>query len=211
MSSKPNRIWRVGDTRCLVRQDDMCESPREHNNVSVMWFFHNRHTQLGDEKDVKAEDFDGWEAMMEHLKVEEGALHVTPVFMYEHSGRSLSLGSFADLWDSGQLGFMWTTKEKLAETLGEDATEEDIRKAFVCELEEYNQWIEGNCWWFRTVKPPKGFVGESPGMRIDYDEWEEVDSCGGFIGYDDKKSGLLEYAFGEEADKAVKETVPSRW
>lgn len=208
---KYDRMYRLGEQILLVAPDEDCENPREHTNVSVMWFFHGRHSNLGDKKDVKSEDFDGWEEMAEHLRTEEGALHIAPVFMYEHSGRSLSLGAFGDRWDSGQLGLMWTTKEKLAETVGEDATDEQIMKAYEAELEEYNRWIEGDCWWYRLVSPPPGFDPEAAGMSIDYDKWTEEDTCGGFLGYDDKESGLLDNAFGKDAKDAVEVTVKQRW
>lgn len=207
---KYDRMYTLGEKVLLVAHDEDCENPREHSNVSVMWFFHGRHSNLGDKKDVKAEDFDGWEEMAEHLRTEEGALHIAPVFMYEHSGRSLSLGAFGDRWDSGQLGLMWTTKEKLAETVGENATDEQIMKAYATELEEYNRWIEGDCWWYRLVSPPPGFDPDAAGMSVDYDKWTEKDTCGGFLGYDDKESGLLDNAFGAEAKNAVEVKVPSR-
>lgn len=203
--SRPDRAYKCGEEIIHVYHDEDGQNPRENDCVSVMWFFHNRYWNLGDKKDVKADDFSGWREMARHLKNEEGASLICVVTMYEHSGRALSLGPTitvpeneeddkeridvgGDRWDSGILGFMWTTPEKVAETLGSDATEEKIRHAFEVELEEYNQWIEGDCWGYKEVKD-----GEE----------DDDNSRWGFLGYDDKASGLLNEAFGANADKAV--------
>lgn len=203
--SGPDRAYKCGEEIIHVYHDEDTQNPRECDCVSVMWFFHRRHTNLGDEKDVKADDFSGWREMARHLKNEEDASLICVVSMYEHSGRSLSLGptitvpeneeddneridAGGDRWDSGILGLMWTTPKMVADTLGEDATDEKIRRAFEIELEEYNQWIEGDCWYYKEVKN-----GEE----------QDDGGCGGFLGYDDKASGLLNNAFGAEWEKAV--------
>lgn len=203
--SGPDRAYKCGEEIIHVYHDEDGQDPREHDCVSVMWFFHRRHTNLGDKKDVKADDFSGWREMARHLKNEEGASLICVVTMYEHGGRSLSLGPTIDVpeneeddkeridaggdrWDSGILGLMWATPERVASTLGKDATDEKIRRAFEIELEEYNQYIEGDCWYYKEVKG-----GEE----------QDDGGCGGFLGHDDKASGLLNNAFGAEWEKAV--------
>lgn len=201
---RPDRAYKCGEETIHVYHDEDGQDPREHDCVSVMWFFHKRYN-MGDEKDVKADDFSGWREMARHLKNEEGASLICVVTMYEHGGRSLSLGPTIDVpeneeddkeridaggdrWDSGILGLMWATPERVASTLGKDATDEKIRRAFEIELEEYNQYIEGDCWYYKEVKG-----GEE----------QDDGGCGGFLGHDDKASGLLNNAFGAEWEKAV--------
>ena len=185
-----DRAYKCGDRIIHVYLDEDgggCD-PRDRTCVSVMWFFHRgRHSGLGDPKHVTADDFEGWEDMQRALREDYDALFITPVSMYEHGGRSLSLG-VTHGWDSGQLGYMWTTKERLAETVGADATEAVVREAYEAELKEYNCWIEGDCWGFQ---------------RVEDGQERNEGGCWGFLGNDDKESGLLHEAFGADWEKAV--------
>jgi hypothetical protein len=114
-------------------------------------------------------------------------LVILPLYLYDHSGLSISTGSFSCPWDSGQVGFIycslkkaqyeWGTKDSEVKgwdgeanyTLNEDGSKRTLREAATRflegEVEHYDQYLRGNCY---------GYVVEA-------EDFEE-DSCWGFIG-----------------------------
>src|SRR5207237_1293642 len=71
-----------------------------------------------------------------------------------------------------------------AETIGSDATDDEVRAALAAELVEWQQWAQGEVYGV-TVKDQTGAV---------------VDSCWGMYGFD--------YAH-EEAERMLKEAAPN--
>ena len=53
---------------------------------------------------------------------------VLPLYLYEHSGQRISLHPFGDRWDSGQVGYIWCSKEKAMEEWGEKPQTMQIKK-----------------------------------------------------------------------------------
>jgi hypothetical protein len=82
--------------------------------------------------------------------------------MYDHSGVVLSTTPFSCPWDSGQLGIIYATREKIvAEGLGGD--DEKVREILRGEVKVFYWWLNGECYGY-TIEDPDG------------------DSCFGFIG-----------------------------
>lgn len=98
------------------------------------------------------------------------AVEVIPVFMYEHSGIILNTSGFSCPWDSGHVGYIYTTHKFIKKAWGE-LTEENIEKARKCmigEVATYSDYVSGNVY---------GFVVET-------EEGDFIDSCWGFYGDD---------------------------
>jgi hypothetical protein len=146
-----------------ILQDSDPMNPRiECDNVGIMVCFHRRY-RLGDETDLKESMFSGWDELREHLEKEEGVVAILPLHLYDHSGITMSTEPFTCLWDSGQVGFIYTTKA-LLEKMG--VTLEDVEGVLKAEVKTYDQYLTGDVW---------GYV-------IEDDEGEEVDSYWGFFG-----------------------------
>jgi hypothetical protein len=112
-----------------------------------------------------------------------------PLYMYDHGNVSLSTGSFSCPWDSGQVGYVYVSKEDVITEYG-DWTAETVAKATKClegEVETYSQYINGDVY----------------GYIIKNEELEEIDdgSCWGF--YDD------EYCE-QEAKRVVDHAIEAR-
>ena len=56
------------------------------------------------------DSFDNWESVEKYLS-KQGYKHIQPVYMYEHSMIAFSLNNFSCRFDSGQLGFIASTKK----------------------------------------------------------------------------------------------------
>lgn len=103
---------------------------------------------------------------------------IFPVFMYDHSGVSLSLRPFQCPWDSGQVGYIYVSKAKAEEefpNLSDSALEEQVLKIFKGEIAVYSQYLEGEVY---------GYM----------EEGGEEDSCWGFYGYDSVVEAIKEVA-----------------
>lgn len=88
-----------------------------------------------------------------------------PVYLLDHSGLYVSVNDFNDSWDSGQLGFIYCTKQDAQKWFNNtDVTEEEIKKELTAEVEEYNDYLNGA--WY--------------GFLIEGLDGEVEDSCGGF-------------------------------
>ena len=131
------------------------------------------------------EAFDNFESFFADMF--EDFFVLVPVFLYNHSGYSISTGSFSCRWDSGQLGYIYAPKNHPD---FEGKTTEEISKALEEEIETLDQYLTGDVWHgaVETLVPGKPAC-ECCGRGQDPDEWEVVDSCGRFYG----KESVIEY------------------
>lgn len=158
-----------------VIQDQDPSSPREWDNLGVMACWHRRYN-LGDVQ--PKQDPEEW--LKENAP--KGSI-VLPLYLYDHSGISMSVGSFGDVWDSGQVGWIVATPEAIRKnfmkkriTAKMRATAEAVLKS---EVKTYDDFLTGNVWGFTVEKTHD--CGEC-GSKV-HEEAEE-DSCWGFFGDD---------------------------
>ena len=97
---------------------------------------------------------------------------VLPLYLYEHSGQTISLGNgsypFNDIWDSGQVGFVYITKENAKKEACSRYYRKWAKRYIAGCVQEWDQYLTGDVW---------GYVIK------DKDD-ETVDSCFGFFGRD---------------------------
>lgn len=163
-----------------IHYDDCGESPREWDNLGNMICFHNRYN-LGDKQDLKSESFDSWNEMAQHIIKELKAVIVLPLFLYDHSGISMKVGSFNGLlpqghaeFDSGQVGFIYATKEQVLKNyMVKRLSKKILERAEDClrsEVKVYDQFLRGEVYGFKILDK----------------DGEEKDSCWGFYGDTDE-------------------------
>lgn len=161
-----------------IFQDTMSESPRSWDNLGTMAIFHKRYN-FGDEVNFSSEDFNNWAEMEEYINTKLKATVCIPIYMYDHSGITINTQGFACPWDSGQVGFIYVTDEKMIENYGENYNKEHIARAnkvLMSEVETMDQYIRGDVYGFYLVK-----------------DGETIDSCCGFYGEDISKNGMLDH------------------
>lgn len=184
-----NRIFRV-------EHDDNPEDPREWSNLGTMVCFHRRYC-LGDaNKPFSSDQFDSWAEMEDYIWKDLDAAVVLPLYLYDHSGITMNTTGFSCRWDSGQVGFIYVTKDRLRKEYGvkriRRELKEKVEKILVSEVHTYDQFISGDVYRFEIVKV------ESCDHGHNHEEYE--DSCGGFYGYDIKKNGMLDHISEEDAN-----------
>ena len=104
-----------------------------------------------------------------------------PLFLYDHSGITISAGAFGCPWDSGQVGWQYMTEESIqAEWKGDH---EKALRYMDATLETYDDYITGNVHGYTVERGTRTNItfddGRDPETGI---EWEHEDSCWGFYG-----------------------------
>jgi hypothetical protein len=172
MSQEPIETIEVeGMTAELHYDCDTCESPRDWDNISVFAFFHRNYSN---ESELDSGDFGGWDEMREHIESRDGLDAIClPVYLYSHSGDTISTSPFSCPWDSGQLGFAYVTREKARNEFGwkriTKEREEKILDLIRGEVETYDTYIKGEVYGY-IVKDKDG---------------DELDSCWGYYDRED--------------------------
>ena len=173
-----------------VEQDDIDDNndPRNWDNLGAMSCKHSRYN-LGD-KDVDLYDEitlteaqQDWAS--EHyvdrddyskivaIAIKQGFI-VLPLFLYDHSGITMSTSSFSCQWDSGQVGFIYVSPERIREEYGCKRISKSIRNTadlvLKGEVKTYDQYLTGDIYYIQ-------FEDEDGDSSVS-------DSCGGFFGYE---------------------------
>ena len=104
-----------------------------------------------------------------------------PLYLYDHSGLTINTTGFSCRWDSGQVGWIYASKEDaLKEFGGKSFTASTRQKAEArlrSEVEVYDTYLSGECYGYELYK-----------------NGELEDSCWGFIGsYEDALKNIEEY------------------
>lgn len=168
------RLEHAGLTIRVMPDEDPI-NPREWENLGTMVCFHRRY-KLGDKHEFTSPgEFSAW------LEEQGDNVIALPLYLYDHSGLTMSVGPFLCPWDSGQVGWIYVTKEHAREVFGKRALtrklREQVEDSLRSEVKVYDLYLTG------------GFVG-----YVVEDDGEHVDSCWGF---DDKGYAI------EEAKRAA--------
>ena len=173
--------------RIMYEQDTEICDPRDCTNLGHM-FVDYRGYNLGDypgDSDYDPrdrEDDDGNPIdMFEWLKQEFDARVILPLYIYDHSGLSMScgrnMGSIdprgvnpfdSAAWDTSMVGFIFDTKGTREECGCEKFTDEKIEEGLRAEVESYDMYLRGECFYY----------------VIEDEDGNELDSCAGFLGDD---------------------------
>lgn len=159
-----------------IEQDSSPESPRTWDNLGTMVCFHRRY-DLGDDNDYCSNNYDGWEEMKEDIIEKENVHTILPLYLYDHSGITISTSPFSCNWDSGQVGFIFVSKDKVKKEYVKDIRVEDILKG---EVETYDQYLTGDVWGYKIYEVTTCDHG--------HEHEELVDSCWGFYGEEECRS-----------------------
>lgn len=175
-----------------AHMDEDPESPRDWDNLGTMICWHRRY-DLGDKHEfAQPDDFLEW------LKSEKAI--VLPLYLADHGNIWMSTRRdcypFNCPWDSGQVGWIYTTLAKIRENFKckhvTKSTKTKANKALINEVAVYSDYISGEVY---------GWIAVSP-------SGETVDSCWGYYG-DADDSGLWQDARAA-VDAAIRQAMAVR-
>jgi hypothetical protein len=135
--------------------DTFPDNPRNWDNLGVINCFHKRYN-LGE-----AHNFSEPQELIDWIEANSDKIYYLPLYMYEHGNITISTSPFSCRWDSGQIGFIYITKERVEA--------EGIVKpyeALEAEIKEYDYYLRGDTY----------------GARILDKEGEVIDSQFGYLG-----------------------------
>lgn len=193
-----------GVYKLQIINDNCCESPRLWDNIGTIIAF-------GGAKRISDKNQNLWDDAKEFLGCHpKKDWIILPLYMYQHSGVAYQTTPFQCSWDSGQIGFIYCSKEVAINEFGKKICTTKVREKAIDymkgEIETFSNWANGQCYgyilelvdWncvFDTTEEVPNF--ETCLEMIKHwqltDEWEDVEfqdvhSCWGFI----------ESGFGEE-------------
>jgi hypothetical protein len=180
--------------KIVVEQDEFADDPRNWVNVGTMVMFHKKYNLPNEYKGGvwRSDDFNSWEEVEKEIKRQAKGIIILPVYMYDHGGISLKVGSFQGLlpqchaeFDSGQVGFIYATAEDIRNRLRvKRITTEKLKKVADClegEVQTYSEYLSGDVW--------TSYVYESKKCEhCGHEEWEEIDGNGDIYGYNEAMS-----------------------
>ena len=171
---------RIGNYLIEIIQDDYTESPREWDNLGTMICFHSGYN-LGDKHDYQFYDYDSWDEQRKDIEKKENSCVILPLFIYEHSGITISTSPFSCTYDSRQLGWIVVSKEKVRKEYGVKRINkeliEKVTNILKNEVKTYDQYITGDVYGYRVSKVTECDLG--------HEHKEEVDSCWGYYGVEE--------------------------
>lgn len=150
--------------------DELPENPRtSFDNFGTMVCFHRRYT-LGDQTEYKSHNYDSLDELAKDIKATEKDVVMLPVYLLDHSGISVSTTPFGCPWDSGQIGFIFVSKEKIRQEYNVKKVTKKLLKTvqelLSSEVNTYNQYLTGDVYRYE--------ISDSNG--------NETDSCCGYFG-----------------------------
>ena len=125
----------------IYPEEDPINPRTECDNFGHMACWHDRYS-LGDKHDFKyPSNFHEFETA-EHIPL------VLPLYLYDHSGITISTGPFSCPWDSGQVGYIYAAKEDIKKEYGCLRITKKVlaraAKALECEVADYDRYLRGD-------------------------------------------------------------------
>lgn len=159
--------------------DENPESPRDWSNLGTMLCWHKNY-DLGDKHNFSTEEAD--------QMLRETDSVVLPIYMYDHSGIGISTNNaeypYNCPWDSGQLGYIYVTREKILKEWGGKVLTRRYRektiKILQSEVDTYHTYLSGGVLGYNLMlkEPVKC-------SKCGHIEEDVEDSCWGFYSMED--------------------------
>ena len=144
----------------IVIDSDPPNPVKEFDQFGKIICFHDRYN-LGHKHNYSLDSFQAF------LKANEKDIIVLPLYLYDHSGITIRTIPFSCGWDSGQVGYIYATREQILKEYGvkkvTSKIREKVEKLLIAEVDTYDKYLTGEVF---------GFIIEKNG--------EMEDDCSGF-------------------------------
>lgn len=170
--------------------DNCPEDPRNWDNMSKMVCFHRKYN-LGDDHNYKVGDYSGWHELAEAIEKDYDIAVMVPLYMYDHTGITISTTPFSCPWDSGQIGWAFITKDVIRKRFGmkrvSAKAKEKALEILLAEVQVYDEYLRGAVYGY-TLEDKNGDV---------------IDSCWGFYGDWKKITNYIPKEYNDLIKKAI--------
>lgn len=178
-------------------------NPREWDNLGTMVYSHSRYI-LGDEKIPN--DLRGASEVMGWISENYGDIAVIlPLYIYDHGGITMNTSGFSCQWDSGQVGYIFITKERVRKNYEVKRISkkllERLNKILTSEVKTFDQYITGqvfgyiadddSCWGYYDEEDALTEAKDAIDYRLDQEQKKREVTLKGYI----KNNVPLQYRF----------------
>jgi len=143
----------LGYTIRYTRDEDP-QDPLEDDRLGTMAFCHQRYS-LGDKNFSSFEEISSQEDYKNGISL--------PIYMYDHSGYTIRTTPFSCPWDSGLVGYIYVSKEKIRKEFNVSRVtkkiQEKVLDILVAEVAIYNAYLEGEVYEWRVDNEDCGCGG----------------------------------------------------
>lgn len=131
----------------MIDTDECPDNPREMwDHLGTMISFHRKY-DFSDKSDLAKEVL--------RMDIEEREKFLAndaiwlSLYLYDHSGITMNTTGFTDSWDSGFIGYIFVTKQKLREEWGKGKWKtKKILEYLKGEVFTFNQYLTGDIWGY---------------------------------------------------------------
>lgn len=201
------------DHELHIVYDSDPDSPRNWDNLGTMICVHSRYnlgdvhykskleclqhiatsleiTEIINDLDVYEEVYEDEEQLEDWIKSREDFV-ILPLYLYDHSGITMSTSSFSCRWDSGQVGYIYCSTDKILKEYGNTNidTLSKVESNLKSEVKTYDQYLTGDVYGFKLYKVETCDKGHKD---LDF-----LDSCYGFYGDDWTENGIFDHISNE--------------
>jgi hypothetical protein len=138
-----------------IVHDQDPDDPRSWDNFGKMVCFHRKY-KLGDKHHFDADDYNGWEEMKKDIIKSEDVCVILPIYLYDHSGITISTKPFSCPWDSGQVGWIYATKKDVRSEYRtkytSKAIKEKVEDILRAEVDTYDKYINGRVYGYKILR-----------------------------------------------------------
>jgi hypothetical protein len=190
-----------------IVHDNDPNSPRSWDNLGKMICAHSRYdlgdiqaksklnclqqiaddlgiTEIIEDLEMYEEIYNDQEQLQDWINSREDFV-MMPLYLYDHSGITMSTSSFSCRWDSGQVGYIYCPTNTILKEYGNTnlSTLTEVEDILNSEVKTYDQYLTGDVYGFELYKKEKCSSG--------HEQLEFIDSCYGFYGDDFKQNGIF--------------------
>jgi len=188
--------YKKGNQTLKIYQDDLSDNNRsDWDNLGTITAFHKKYNLSDEDGKLNSDEFNSFDELKTYLIEDKKALNIMPLYLFDHSGLSISTTPFTCRWDSGQIGFIYTTKEQI-KLMGVD--KKDINKQLIQEIKTYDEILKGEVYGFTLTETEEVkivSIYKDRTITTETTEEKDLESCFGFIGNDGYKSILEDNGF----------------
>lgn len=174
-----------------IVQDENPESPRTSmDNPTTMICFHQRYN-LGDKHNYNKNDFYLWDEIQKQIEIDYKVLMILPLYLYDHSGITISTGNFNDRWDSMRVGFVFVDEkgfEMMTDKVEDKTNEELLNRWIHDDVHLYDDYLRGEVYRYEVYEVEECSLG--------HEHRTLIESCGGYYGEESCRSegeNMLKY------------------
>ena len=186
--------------RLTISYDTDAINPREDDDGmgSRMVCMHRKYN-MPNEENINFNDFYSWNEIEEQIRKDYDIAVLLKVFIYDHSGVSLSTAKTCQ-FDSGQVGFIFITKPMVRQLRNCKYVTKKIleqeEQFLINQIEIYGKYMNGDVYGFQLeeaeiVQVTKTYSNGDEVVQKEK-EYNEIDSCWGFYSIQDMKDNVSE-------------------